>query len=235
MRFTIDVGKDPDIARVKKERKEASKVLKKYKRVARRVRVTSFFKIVYYYLRYSKLYKYERPELQDLIKVLDTPEKVYAYTKRWVTLKDGNEVTELEDIVKTGISTDKGLCAFIAIILHKHHYKSYILWLGYSGDKIMPVSAVMLRQYELTIGPTYKVHTGGKDEILHDYFPDGNRWIMLDRDLEGKIVDFDEGRTPQYVIWDEDWLLELTGPNTFEAYEKMKNQQVLKQKLPVVE
>ena len=231
MSFKIEIGKDPDVERVKKENKEGKRRLKKYKRVTKRVRVASYFKILKYHRKYSKLYKLERPKYSELIDELDTPEKVYAWCKRWVNVVEGDDVTEPKDIVKTGLSTEKGLVSFMATTLYKHGYFTYILWVGYTNDKIMPLCAIKLRQYEITLCSTYKLHPGGKDDILHDYFPEGDKWVIVDRNMDAPVMDYEERRSPQTMVYDEEWMREMY-PNTYEMQDKQQAHRLLNSKVP---
>jgi len=231
MSIKIEIGKDPDVERVKKDVQKGRKRLKRYTRVAHRERVKSYLKIVRYYYKYKRAYKVERPTYTELMTELTTPERVYAWCKGWVKVVEGEDVTEPKDVVKTGISTEKGLVSFMATTLHRHGYMSYILWVGYTNDKIMPLCVIKLRQYEISIGSAYRLHPGSKDDILHDYFPEGNKWVIVDREMDNPIVDFEEGRTPQIMVYDEEWMREMY-PNTYEVQDKMHAKRLLNSKVP---
>ena len=227
MRFSIDTSKNPDDIREERDRKEAERVRRRFRRRARRVRVSHFFKVLFYTRRYKRKYASQRPTYEELMKELDTPYKAFAYATQWIHITDGLELTEPDEIVKSGISTQKGLIHFLAQVLAYNNLSTYVFWVGYSSGKIMPMCAIMYRDYEITIGPAYKVHDGGKDEMLMDYFEDGNKWIMMDRDMEDKIVSFDKFRIPQYMVHDRDMLSDLL-PNTYEVAQKLKMYTTLK-------
>jgi hypothetical protein len=223
----LDTSKDPDEIRKGKELKDANRVRRRFRKRARRARISHYFQVLFYTRRYKRKYASERPDYKHLLEELDTPAKAFAYVNLWVHIKEGLELTEPEDVVSSGISTQKGLVHFLAQVLAHNNLTTYIFWVGYSSGKIMPMCAVMYRDYEITIGPAYKVHDGGKDDMLHDYLEDGNKWIMMDRGMDEKIVSYDKFRTPQYMVHDEGMLSELL-PNTYEVAQKLKMYHTLK-------
>ena len=217
-------------AEVREQREKNHKKLKRYyRKVARRQRVRSFAKILYYRRKYIKAWDLQPPTKEELYEVLDTPEKAFAYVATFIAVEKNEHQsrypTPIKAMIENGRGNDKGVVFFLSDLLSRHGYRTYVTWVGYRGGGLLPMCAVVCKQITFTLGHVFKVHIGDQFDIMRDYYPDGNRWIILDKAASRIMMSYAEGRKeygyPEIMIYDPAYW-KGQSPTIYNIMKKMK-------------
>jgi hypothetical protein len=196
--------KDTDVDYVKRQKRIEKRRVRKMRRYAWCLRLKHIFLILLYNRVYKLKYKHEKPDYWALVKELNTPYKVAGYVSAWANVVPDRELDSARGLVTGAKVSDKTVVLFINNILRYHGYRSYTFWIGYRANKIMPVSAVILRKATITLSAySYKVHIGDQFDIMRDYYPEANRWIILDPEMGRYIMSYSKGRIPEIAVYDD--------------------------------
>ena len=216
---------DPIKERERRKERRDSKNRKKLKWHILR----SFLQILYYKRKYRRIYAEETPEWKELRKVLDTPQKAFAYFSVFARVNNEEHqikgVSSPKVILKNGSASDKSMAYLYSELLARHGYRTYVMWAGYRNGLIYPFCAVIGKTYTTTLGVTYKMHYGDQFQIMRDYFPDANNWKVMDRDGKKVIMSYIEGRSEygssDILIYDTKYWLK-NEPLAYSLLSKMK-------------
>lgn len=193
-----------------KAEKVKRKAIRRVRRYARWVRVKHALAVLVYSYVYARRYRDEEIEYMELLKELDRPYKVAAFVNTWVDWIPGQKIDTFRRLIDGDTVTDKTVVLFINTVLKYHGYRTYGFWIGFRGSRIMPLSAIIFRDVTITMHPSaYKVHIGDQFDIMRDYLPNGNRWIVMDTGLENIIMSYSKNRSklgsPDICVYDTDY------------------------------
>lgn len=199
--------KDTDKLEEERLKKQAKRVKKKRRTVARRLRLLHFILVAYYKYKYSKKYKHEIPDYHELVEELDKPYKVAGYIFGCVNSIQDKDIDPFKKLIHGEEVTDKTVILFINTVLRYHGYSMYTFWVGFRASKLLPLSIISMRDVSISMGPeSYKIHIGDQFDIMRDYYPNGNRWIVLTPTMSDYIMSYSKGRSeigsPDVCLYD---------------------------------